>query len=73
MTTKILAFYDFTGMVAASRDRATGNSRGAAEATFSHPHIPHLRTPLECRWQIDPMTDVITACWIDPSAQGRVQ
>jgi hypothetical protein len=47
MTTKILAFYDFIGMVAAS--------------------------PLECRWQIDQMTGVITACWIDSSAKGRVQ
>jgi hypothetical protein len=71
MTTKILAFYDFIGMVAASRVRA------AAEATYSRPpdtrHIPHLRTPLECRWQIDQMTGVITACWIDSSAKGRVQ
>ena len=49
MTTKILAFYDFIGMVAASRVRARGYSRGAAEATYSRPpdtrHIPHLRTP----------------------------
>ena len=77
MTTKILAFYDFIGMVAASRVRARGYSRGAAEATYSRPpdtrHISHLRTPLECRWQIDQMTGVITACWIDSSAKGRVQ
>ena len=75
MTTKILAFYDFIGMVAASRVRARGYSRGAAEATYSRPpdtrHIPHLRTPL--RWQIDQMTGVITACWINSSAKGRVQ
>jgi hypothetical protein len=77
MTTKILAFYDFIGMVAASRVRARGYSRGAPEATYSRPphtrHIPHLRTPFECRWQIDLMTGVITACWIDSSAKGRVQ
>jgi hypothetical protein len=43
MTTKILAFYNFIGMVVASRVRASGSSRGAAEATYSAHLTPASR------------------------------
>jgi hypothetical protein len=74
MTSKLLAFYVFTGMIEASYARARARSRGAAkEKSSCTPDvrcIPCLRAPLECRWHIDPMTGAITACWVDPSATG---
>jgi hypothetical protein len=71
MTTKLLNFYDFAPVFAASRTRAKSFARGAAGASFScaagH-HIPRLRAPLECRWHIDPMTGALLARWVCPSA-----
>ncbi len=70
MTTKLLNFYDFARAAAAPFARATECSRGAAGASFSRAadtrHIPHLRSPLECRWQIDPVTGTLQAHWLDP-------
>ena len=76
MTTKILAFYNFIGMVVASRVRASGIFSRRGGSNILRPpdtRLPHLRPPLECRWQIDQLTAVITACWINSSAKGRVQ
>ena len=72
MITKLLNFYDLAPVVAASRTRARSFARGAAGASFSCAagtrHIPRLRAPLECRWQIDPMTGALLARWVCPSA-----
>jgi hypothetical protein len=78
MTTKLLTFYDFVRVGAAPRARAKAYSRGAAAGPlFSRTpdtrHIPRLRAPLECRWQIDPMTGALTARWVDPSANASAR
>ena len=75
MTTKLLNFYDFARAAAAPFARANEYSRGAAEASFARAadtrHIPRLRAPLECRWQIEPMTGALLARWVDPSSDHR--
>jgi hypothetical protein len=72
MTTKLLNFYDFARVAAAPFARANECSRGAAGASLSPAadtrHIPRLRAPVECRWQIDPATGALQARWVDPSA-----
>jgi hypothetical protein len=74
MTSKLLAFYVFAGMIEASHVRARGRSCDAAkEKSSSVPDaagIPCVRGPLECRWQIDPTTGALTSYWVDPSATG---
>jgi hypothetical protein len=74
MTSKLLAFYVFAGMIEASQVRARGRSRGAPkEKSSSAPDaacIPCGRGPLEWRWQIDPTIGTLTSCWVDPSATG---
>ncbi len=74
MTSKLLAFYAFAGMIEASYVRGRGRSRNETKEKLSNTpdagSIPCLRAPLECRWQIDPMSGALTACWVDPPANG---
>jgi hypothetical protein len=71
MTAKLLKFNGFARVAAAPFARANEYSRGAAGASFSRAadtrHIPRLRAPLECRWQIDPATGALQARWVDPA------
>src|SRR5215472_1375237 len=71
MTAKLLSFYGFARATVAPSARGNGYSRRAAGAVFSRVadtrHIPHLQSPLACRWQIDPATGALLACWIDPA------
>jgi hypothetical protein len=69
MTAKLLIFYDFARVSAASRTRANEYLRHAAgQPTSRLPadpwHISHLRLRLECRWQIDPVTGALRAHWV---------
>jgi hypothetical protein len=86
MTTKLLTFYDFVRVSAAPRARAKASLRltrsrwassAAAGSLFSRTpdtrHLPRLRAPLECRWQIDPMTGALTARWVDPSKSASAR
>jgi hypothetical protein len=72
--TKLLNFHHFEHVSVASWNRARKYSRAAAYSSrMPAPdtrHIPHLRAPLECRWQIEPITGALLARWVDPRA-GR--
>jgi hypothetical protein len=71
MTSKFLNFYDFAWVAAPPFARANEYSSSAVGALSSRAadtrHIPRLRAPLECRWQIDPATGALLARWIDPA------
>ena len=78
MTAKLLIFYDFARVSAASRTRANEYLRHAAgQPTSRLPadpwHISHLRLRLECRWQIDPVTGALRARWVRASADRGVR
>jgi hypothetical protein len=72
MTTKLLTFFDFArlGVPTAVRVRACLRARADASSSLARGirYIPCLRAPLQCRWQIDPLTGVLVAVWFDPSA-----
>jgi hypothetical protein len=73
MTTKLLTFFDSGTLSAAPRACVSRFSRAPEEPLFRAAdtrHIPRLRTPLECRWQIDPVTGALAAFWVDASADG---
>ncbi len=72
MTTKLLTFFDFAQFGAPTGARAGACCRARTEASSSHTrgvrYIPRLRAPLECRWQINPLTGALVAVWFDLSA-----
>jgi hypothetical protein len=74
MTIKLLNFHHFEHVSVASWNRARKYSRAAAYSSRTPAPdtrlIPHLRAPLECRWQIEPITGALLARWVDPRA-GR--
>ncbi len=73
MTTKLLTFFDFGTLIAAPRACVSRFWRGPEQAFFRAADtrdIPRLRTPLECRWRIDPVTGALAASWVVASADG---
>jgi len=72
--TRLLNFHHFEHVSVASWNRARKYSRAAAYSSrMPAPdtrNIPHLRTPLECRWLIEPITGALLARWVVPRA-GR--
>jgi hypothetical protein len=71
MTTKLLTFFDIARLGVPAGARFSAYSRTRAEASSSPArgigYIPRLRAPLECRWQIDPLTGGLVAVWFNPS------
>jgi hypothetical protein len=68
MTTKLLNFYDSAWVPFARANEYSSSAVGALSSRAADTrHIPRLRAPLECRWQIDPATGALLARWIDPA------
>lgn len=69
MTTKLLNYYGFT-REAVRRGANNHFHRPAAVSSCrvaDTRYIPRLRSPLECRWQIDPAVGALLAHWVDPA------
>ncbi len=71
MTTKLLNFFDAVPMSA-----PLGSCLGAfprlrtkaspSPARGGH-YVPRLRTPIACKWQVDPLSGELIAIWSDSS------
>src|SRR5450631_2832171 len=72
MITKLLAFPGF--MRAGSPSRVEDFGRARAKKSYFHAakirYVPRPHAPLECRWRVDPVTGVLQAVWMDPSANA---
>jgi hypothetical protein len=72
MITKLLIFFDVARPDAPTGARADTHLRARAERSLPPAAnircVPRLQAPLECKWQINPLTGALVAIWFDPSA-----